>query len=118
MLVLTRKQNEKIRIGDSIVITVVKMKGKAVRLGIEAPSEVNILRGELAFEIKANETEAKTATTELVVEESSQDKPLRGKTTSLSEPVSHRNPTSQWAGKPSEVLVSPSWPTALADVVR
>jgi len=47
MLVLTRKQNEKIRIGDNITITVVRMKGKAVRLGIEAPKNVNVLRGEL-----------------------------------------------------------------------
>ena len=34
MLVLTRKQNEKIRIGDSITITVLRMKGKSIRLGI------------------------------------------------------------------------------------
>ncbi|MCA9230053.1 MAG: carbon storage regulator [Planctomycetales bacterium] len=55
MLVLTRKQNEKIRIGSSIVITVVRMKGKAVRLGIEAPGDVSILRGELAFETSEQE---------------------------------------------------------------
>lgn len=54
MLVLTRKQNEKIRIGDQITITVLRMKGKAVRLGIEAPPEVSVLRGELAFEIEEN----------------------------------------------------------------
>ena len=51
MLVLTRKLNEKIRIGSSVTITVVRMKGKAVRLGIEAPSDVSVLRGELAFEL-------------------------------------------------------------------
>lgn len=51
MLVLTRKLNEKIRIGSSVTITVVRMKGKAVRLGIEAPADVNVLRGELAFEL-------------------------------------------------------------------
>ena len=50
MLVLTRKQNEKIRIGDSITITVLRMKGKAVRLGIEAPHELSVIRGELCFE--------------------------------------------------------------------
>ena len=49
MLVLTRKQNEKIRIGENITITVIRMKGKAVRLGIEAPKKVNVLRGELLF---------------------------------------------------------------------
>ncbi len=51
MLVLTRKQNEKIQIGDQITITVLRMKGKAVRLGIEAPDDVNVLRGELVFEL-------------------------------------------------------------------
>jgi len=50
MLVLTRKYQEKIRIGDNITITVLRTKGKAVRLGIEAPAEVPVVRGELSFE--------------------------------------------------------------------
>ncbi|HVT29565.1 MAG TPA: carbon storage regulator [Lacipirellulaceae bacterium] len=50
MLVLTRKYQEKIRIGDNITITVLRAKGKAVRLGIEAPADVPVIRGELAFE--------------------------------------------------------------------
>lgn len=62
MLVLTRKQQEKIRIGDEIVITVLRMKGKSVRLGIEAPAEVPVLRGELAFEIEAEEAAARQVT--------------------------------------------------------
>ena len=52
MLVLTRKTDEKIRIGDDIVITVLRTKGKAVRLGIEAPSHMRVLRGEIAFEME------------------------------------------------------------------
>ncbi len=52
MLVLTRKHQEKIRIGDHITITVLKTKGKSVRLGIEAPAEVPVIRGELSFEVK------------------------------------------------------------------
>lgn len=48
MLVLTRKPQEKIRIGDDITVTVIKTKGKGVRLGIEAPGNVPVLRGELA----------------------------------------------------------------------
>ena len=55
MLVLTRKHQEKIRIGDHIVITVLKTKGKTVRLGIEAPTEVPVIRGELSFEGQAVE---------------------------------------------------------------
>jgi carbon storage regulator CsrA len=50
MLVLTRKLQEKIRIGDNITITILRTKGKAVRLGIEAPMEVPVIRGELAFD--------------------------------------------------------------------
>jgi carbon storage regulator len=54
MLVLTRKQSETIQIGDSITITVLRMKGKSVRLGIKAPHDFNVIRGELAFEQSAD----------------------------------------------------------------
>jgi carbon storage regulator CsrA len=47
MLVLTRKLNERIVIGDNIRITVVGIRGNHVRLGIEAPTDVTILRDEL-----------------------------------------------------------------------
>ena len=50
MLVLTRKQSEKIRIGENITITVIRTKGKSVRLGIDAPNNVSVLRGELLFD--------------------------------------------------------------------
>lgn len=50
MLVLTRKPQETIRIGENIVVTVLKTKGKTVRLGIEAPHDVAVLRGEIAFD--------------------------------------------------------------------
>src|SRR5436309_11328196 len=61
MLVLTRKYQEKIRIGNNITITVLRTKGKAVRLGIEAPPDVPVIRGELSFE-------PKTATADSVAE--------------------------------------------------
>ncbi len=60
MLVLTRKYQEKIRIGDNITITVLRTKGKAVRLGIEAPTDVPVIRGELTFQNEA-EPSAKTS---------------------------------------------------------
>jgi carbon storage regulator len=47
MLVLSRKSSERILIGPSIVLTVVRIEGSTVRLGIEAPPEVSILRQEL-----------------------------------------------------------------------
>lgn len=47
MLVLTRKSEEGICIGDSIRITVIDVRGNKVRLGIEAPPHVRIHRNEL-----------------------------------------------------------------------
>ena len=47
MLVLSRKKNQKIVIGEEIVITVVEVRGDTVRLGFEAPKDIRVLRGEL-----------------------------------------------------------------------
>jgi carbon storage regulator len=47
MLVLSRKEAERIRLGDSIVITVVRIGGDKVRLGIQAPKDMLVLRDEL-----------------------------------------------------------------------
>jgi len=48
MLVLSRKPGEKLLIGDDIVVTVVEVHGNRVRVSIDAPQDVRILRGELA----------------------------------------------------------------------
>jgi len=51
MLVLSRKQDEEIVFPElGISVRIIRTKGNQVRLGIEAPSDVRILRGELAFE--------------------------------------------------------------------
>ena len=47
MLVLSRKESERIRLGESIVITIVGISGDKVKIGIEAPREVLVLREEL-----------------------------------------------------------------------
>jgi carbon storage regulator CsrA len=47
MLVLTRKSQEKIQIGENITITILRVKGQAVRVGIDAPRDVRVLRTEL-----------------------------------------------------------------------
>lgn len=47
MLVLSRKLNESISIGSDIKIRIISVRGGTVRLGIEAPQEVSILRSEL-----------------------------------------------------------------------
>jgi len=47
MLVLTRRLGETIVIGDDIIIKIVDIHGKQIRIGIEAPSEISVYRGEI-----------------------------------------------------------------------
>jgi carbon storage regulator len=47
MLVLSRKESQRVRLGKDIVLTIVRVSGDKVRLGIEAPSDLLILREEL-----------------------------------------------------------------------
>ncbi len=47
MLVLSRKESERIRLGNNIIVTVVRVSGDRVRIGIEAPPDVIVLRDEL-----------------------------------------------------------------------
>ncbi len=47
MLVLSRKEGERIFIGESIVVTIVRIQGDRVRIGVEAPSDVPVMREEL-----------------------------------------------------------------------
>jgi len=47
MLVLTRKSAQTIRIGDDVVVKVIKTSTGTVKLGIDAPGEVRVIRGEL-----------------------------------------------------------------------
>lgn len=47
MLILTRKRNDSIRIGENIVVRVMRTSKGSVKIGIEAPDSVRIVRGEL-----------------------------------------------------------------------
>ncbi|MEK5071473.1 carbon storage regulator CsrA [Sporosarcina sp. FSL K6-1508] len=58
MLVLSRKTNETIQIGDDIELRILEVKGDTVRIGIEAPKSVDILRGELVLSISQSNAEA------------------------------------------------------------
>ena len=58
MLVLSRKRDERIVIGDNIVITVVDVRGDKVRLGIDAPPEVPVHRQEVLDALKRAAAEA------------------------------------------------------------
>jgi carbon storage regulator len=55
MLVLSRKLSQQILIGSDIAITVVRVEGNHVRLGIEAPAGVSILRDELVTRQNPND---------------------------------------------------------------
>lgn len=66
MLVLSRKESQRIRLGDSIVITIVKISGDKVRVGIEAPNNVLVLRDELETRDPAAPNAGPTAVVETV----------------------------------------------------
>ena len=57
MLVLSRKKDEKIIIGDNITVMVIEIRGDKVRLGIEAPKEVTVHRQEVYDAIKREQVE-------------------------------------------------------------
>jgi carbon storage regulator len=52
MLVLSRKKDQAIMIGDNIELTIIEIQGDQVRIGINAPKNVSILRKELFLEIQ------------------------------------------------------------------
>lgn len=56
MLVLTRKAREQIVIGNNIKVTIVKIEGQKVRIGIDAPDEVAVHRQEIADSINSEES--------------------------------------------------------------
>lgn len=58
MLVLTRKLNEAIQIGDDIEITVLAVQGDQIKLGIKAPKEVEVHRKEVYLSIQESNNEA------------------------------------------------------------
>ncbi len=61
MLVLSRKTNQSIMIGDEIEITVLSVAGEKVRLGIKAPREVPVYRDEVYAEVNAQSTKVDPA---------------------------------------------------------
>ncbi|MFZ4618895.1 MAG: carbon storage regulator CsrA [Rectinemataceae bacterium] len=58
MLILSRRVNEKIVIGDDIVISVVEVRGDLVKIGIEAPKKVKVYRQEVYDAIRVENTAA------------------------------------------------------------
>ena len=54
MLVLTRRVSERIQIGNDVTLTIVRIDGNKVRIGIEAPEHVKVKRDELAPKVERN----------------------------------------------------------------
>ena len=61
MLVLARKLNESIMIGDDIEIVVIDIKGDQVKLGVKAPRDITVHRKEIYLEIQNQNVEALNA---------------------------------------------------------
>jgi carbon storage regulator len=57
MLILTRKTNEKIKIGNEITLSIIEIRGEQVKIGVEAPKEVKVFRQEV-FNAIQNENRA------------------------------------------------------------
>lgn len=61
MLVLTRKPNQSIMIGDEIEISVLSVAGEKVRIGIHAPQDVPVFRTEIYVEVSREQATGETA---------------------------------------------------------
>ena len=57
MLVLGRRENQKIIINDRIIVSILSISGKDVRVGIDAPKDISVHREEIYEKIKANKME-------------------------------------------------------------
>ena len=68
MLVLTRKRNQSIMIGDDIEVSVLSIAGEKVRLGVQAPRDIPVFRKEVYLEIQQQRLEAGTSAREEVDE--------------------------------------------------
>lgn len=60
MLILSRKVNEKIKIGNDITLTIIEIKGDQIKVGVEAPKDVKVFRQEVYNAIQ-NENKAAAA---------------------------------------------------------
>lgn len=77
MLILTRRVGENVIVGDDIVISVIEVRGDAVRIGIQAPRSVSVHREEVYQELQRANQAAATTSDEAIgaaVEQLSKDK--------------------------------------------
>ncbi len=65
MLILSRKVDEKIRIGNDITLTIIEVKGEQVKIGVEAPKNVKVFRQEVFDAIQKENVAAATTSSSL-----------------------------------------------------
>ncbi len=65
MLILSRKINEKIKIGEDITLTILEVRGDQVKIGVEAPKDVKVFRQEVYESIQKENLEAAKAPEDL-----------------------------------------------------
>lgn len=68
MLILTRKHNESIMVGDNVEIVVLEIKGDQIKLGVQAPKNVKVYRGEVYKDIQEENKEAANITKEHIID--------------------------------------------------
>ena len=66
MLILSRKTDQQIKIGDDITITIIDIKGDQVKIGVEAPKSVKVFRQEVFNAIKNENTAASIVNNDVV----------------------------------------------------
>ncbi len=74
MLVLTRKLNQALQIGDNIEIKILAIEGEQIKIGIEAPKNIDIYRKEIYLAIQEENTKATTASLDLLTKFTAQIK--------------------------------------------
>jgi|GEM_PF-124822 carbon storage regulator CsrA len=103
MLVLSRKPNEEILIGDNIKVTVLKVKGNTVRIGIEAPAAIKVKRGELP-DVRPASSQSERAEIELTLSFSPSEEGVTAGTDSAAQRETAARNESAARGKRAKVL--------------
>jgi carbon storage regulator CsrA len=107
MLVLTRKTQQQIQFGNDIVITILQVRGQSVRVGIEAPRGVRVVRGEIASKPARVKTPASHGA---AFAESFAPKADDGAV--ITRAVAHMEPTAPTGSKPGSSLETFSSPAS------